>query len=252
MMDTMFSGSIYKITNIVNGMFYIGQTVQPIHIRFGNHCNGKSHCKYLNNAIKLYGRNNFTIEILKNIKMNNKSELKILLNQEEIKFIKEFNCVAPNGYNLTFGGDCPKFSQESILANAKKHKKPIKCNETGEEWPSIKECAESFGVRSETIHRVLRGVRDYFHDMSFSYINPERSKPRKKREKKIRSLDSYDLSGLYNRIEKQKRSIKCNETGQTWNSIQSAADFFNVKNESIHRVIRGVRKSFRGLTFSYI
>jgi hypothetical protein len=108
------------------------------------------------------------------------------------------------------------------------------------------------GVRRETIHRVLRGVRDHFRGMSFSHVQPERSKPKIVRVKKVRSTNSYNLDGFEAQREKQKRPIKCNETGQTWDSIQSAADHFEVRNESIHRVLRGVRKSFRNLTFSYI
>lgn len=49
-----------------------------------------------------------------------------------------------------------------------------------------------------------------------------------------------------------KRPIVANETGQTWPSIKEAAASFNVKPEAIHRVLRGQRKRFRKLTFSYL
>jgi group I intron endonuclease len=248
----MITGYVYKITNKIDGMMYVGQTIQALKIRFSNHCTPKSKCMYLKNAIASYSKDNFSIEPLVEKQAENKKALRELLDIEEIRFIKELNTLAPNGYNLTTGGRCTILSQETVLANAEKHKKPIKCNETGEVWPSIKECAQSFGVKNEAIHRVLRGVRDHFHGMSFSYVNPERSKPRKIRKRKIRSLESYDLSGLHKRIENQKRPIRCNETGQTWVSIQEAADFFGVKNETIHRVLRGIRKHFKKLTFSYI
>ena len=248
----MTVGCIYKITNKINGMSYIGQTIQPLHARFNNHCGPKSHCKYLRNAILSYGRDEFVIESLLYIKSDNRSNLRHSLNIQESKLIKEFNTVAPNGYNLTSGGDCAKMSAETVLANAEKHKKPIKCNETGQIWSSIKECAESFGVKPERINRILRGVRDHFKGMSFSYVNPERSKPKKVRQKKIRSTESYNLDGFSAQREKAKRPIKCIETGQEWSSIQEAADHFGVRNESIHRVLRGIRKHFRELTFSYI
>lgn len=233
-------------------MTYVGQTIQALKIRFSNHCTPKSRCMYLKNAIASYGKDNFSIEPLVEKQAESKKALRELLDIEEIRFIKELNTLAPNGYNLTTGGRCTTLSQETILANAEKHKKPIKCNETGQVWPSTRECAKFFRVKNETIHRVLRGVRDHFHGMSFSYVNPEKSKPKKIRVRKVRSLGSYDLTGLYKRIEKQKRPIKCNETGQTWGSIQEAADFFGAKNEAIHRVLRGERNHYKKLTFSYI
>lgn len=52
--------------------------------------------------------------------------------------------------------------------------------------------------------------------------------------------------------ESNKRPIIANETGQTWPSIKEAAASFNVKPEAIHRVLRGQRKRFRKLTFSYL
>lgn len=245
-------GYVYKITNNVDGKSYVGQTTNSLYKRFNQHCLKSSRCKYIKNAIFLHGRSNFSIEVLIKIKYSNERDLKKLLNENEKKFIEELNTLHPNGYNLTTGGNSPKMSEESIAIRAEKHKKPIKCDETGQEWPSIKECAANFGVKTEFIHRVLRGVRDSFRGMSFSYVNPEKSKPKKIRVKKIRSLDSYNLDGFSSQREKSKRPIKCNETGQCWNSIQGAADYFGVKNETIHRVVRGARNHFKGLTFSYI
>lgn len=253
------NGYVYKITNTSNGRLYIGQTVRSVEQRFKEHFHPSSGCVFLQKAIKEYGKDNFIVSILEIVHGYSKSELVEKLDILEIKHINENNTLYPNGYNGCLGGGNSAdylwkqgMSPESVAKRAEKHKKPIKCNETGQEWPSIKECAESFGVRNETIHRVLRGVRDHFRKMSFSYVNPERSKPRKIRQKKVRSIDTYDLSGLSIQREKNKKPIKCNETGQTWNSIQDAADHFGVKNEAIHRVLRGARNHFRNLTFSYL
>ena len=170
MIGNMFTGCIYKITNNINGMIYIGQTIQDIRVRFRNHCSTKSHCKYLSNAIILYGKNNFSVESIISLKANTEEELRDLLNTQETKLIKNLNTLTPNGYNLTNGGDCAKMSRETVLANAEKHKKPIKCNETGREWNSIQEAAVFFGTKNESIHRVLRGVRKHFKNLTFSYI----------------------------------------------------------------------------------
>ena len=55
---------IYKITNVLNGKCYVGQSIR-VEGRVSGHLRGKGHCPYLANAIKKYGRENFSWEILK-------------------------------------------------------------------------------------------------------------------------------------------------------------------------------------------
>lgn len=101
---------IYKITNKVNGKVYIGQTVGDIKARWRKH---KNLHKYpscsptaINHAIVKYGENNFTVE-----KVATAISLEEL-NQKEIQFIAEYNCVVPNGYNIETGGDVVLFTQQ--------------------------------------------------------------------------------------------------------------------------------------------
>ena len=93
-------GFVYKITNTVNGKSYIGQTVlEPVKSRIRDHFNYPYRSNiYLSRAIKKYGRENFTYEILHD------GVPPALLDSYEIEAIKKFNTVAPNGYNLNHGG----------------------------------------------------------------------------------------------------------------------------------------------------
>ena len=88
---------IYKITNLLSGKFYIGQSID-INYRFYEHKIGVGHHhkSAIDAAIKKYGANNFSYEILEEC------------NREEL-FIKErywaediYNgeCYAPLGYNI--------------------------------------------------------------------------------------------------------------------------------------------------------
>lgn len=93
-------GFIYKITNILNGKLYIGQTIQDVKERFYQHCATECSSEVLNmaihKAIKKYGKNNFTLEVIEEIDSTE-------LNDRErywIKFYDSFN----NGYNSTIGG----------------------------------------------------------------------------------------------------------------------------------------------------
>ena len=84
---------IYKITNKVNGNFYIGKTTKSIEERFKRHCqlskNGKT---YLYRAMRKYGIENFTVDVL---------EKTIFLDEKEKYWISKLNPI----YNMTSGGD---------------------------------------------------------------------------------------------------------------------------------------------------
>ena len=91
-------GCIYKITNTVNGKAYIGKTTCNIKNRIRAHLGGYSQGLIMK-AIKKYGKENFTWEILHD------GILDIFLNNYEKEAIKEHNTKAPNGYNITDGGE---------------------------------------------------------------------------------------------------------------------------------------------------
>ena len=58
-------GFIYKITNLINGKIYIGQTITSISQRMNRHyTNAKTnnHATGIDGAIKKYGRENFKVE----------------------------------------------------------------------------------------------------------------------------------------------------------------------------------------------
>ena len=109
-------GFIYKITNTINGKFYIGQTIQNVKERFYQHCATKC-SKAVSNmaihrAIKKYGKSNFTVEVIEEIDSAN-------LNDRERYWIKCYNSYN-NGYNSTKGGQdgCKPFKDldvESII-----------------------------------------------------------------------------------------------------------------------------------------
>jgi hypothetical protein len=44
-------------------------------------------------------------------------------------------------------------------------------------------------------------------------------------------------------------SVYCPELDKTWDTISDASSEFGTRHESIRRVVRGERKTFRGLTF---
>lgn len=112
--DGMYYGYIYKIINNVNDKVYIGQTRRTIKQRWKDHCNSIYTSRYnciLYNAMVKYGVECFNIVQLGEYKFENESDLTIKLNEEEIKYIQEYNSLKPNGYNLTAGGNNDAESQ---------------------------------------------------------------------------------------------------------------------------------------------
>lgn len=107
---------IYKITNAINNKVYVGQTIKDLKIRWSQHksqtryvgqnCNRKI-CRYLHTSMKKYGIENFFIEIIETCQ--NIGEL----NSKEVYWIKKLNSLAPNGYNLNYGGDNKKHSERT-------------------------------------------------------------------------------------------------------------------------------------------
>lgn len=87
---------IYKHTSPI-GKSYIGQT-NNYKKRCSSHQISKVSCRAFSNAIKKYGWDNFSHEILM-------EDLSVdQANYWECHYIKELNTVSPNGYNLTHGG----------------------------------------------------------------------------------------------------------------------------------------------------
>lgn len=113
-------GVVYPILNKVNGKRYVGQTVQPLKVRFNEHARKKDNTP-VSNAILKYGRENFYCGVIKTCA--SKAEL----NYWEKFFITALKSKKPYGYNLTDGGEgtvgyhptpeaCAKISAKNSVA----------------------------------------------------------------------------------------------------------------------------------------
>ena len=108
---------IYKHTNLVNRKVYIGQTMQDVKIRFASG-HGYKNNKHFNSAIKKYGWDNFSHEIL----LENLSADEATL--YEGKFITEFRSSDRNfGYNKSSGGEQPSLNEETKKKYAERLRK---------------------------------------------------------------------------------------------------------------------------------
>ena len=104
----MYEGYIYKIINDINDKIYIGQTKRDLETRFYQHLSKTRHKEdhsILHKAIEKYGKDYFHIE--KVILVEQKTEKLLLekLNELEKIYIKKYNSLTPNGYNILKGGN---------------------------------------------------------------------------------------------------------------------------------------------------
>jgi len=121
----MTNGIIYMFTNKVNGMKYVGQTIRE-RARYRAHID---RCEsFIDRAITKYGIENFEYDVLH--RCNGTRENVIgELNFFEKKYIKKYDCICPNGYNMTSGGDNPEsYSEETINKMSESHKGRIPWN----------------------------------------------------------------------------------------------------------------------------
>ena len=126
---------VYKITNLLNGKIYVGQTTQPIEKRFIQHSYAYSP---LGQAMRQCGVENFTIEIIE------RCSTKEQLNERERFWIKVLNSKSPNGYNLSDGVS----SRKNLIS--------IRELKPDEKTFSVRETANLLGISVFTVHRRIQ------------------------------------------------------------------------------------------------
>ena len=100
--------SIYKITNLINGKIYIGQT-NNVKKRFTNHKRVKKPIITIDKAIKKYGSENFSFEIIE------VCESFYEANYQEAWNIFIHSSMVPVGYNIAAGGRACACSEATKL-----------------------------------------------------------------------------------------------------------------------------------------
>lgn len=126
----MAYGIIYKISNIINGKVYIGQTTKTLEERKSEHIrkiNVRGQAIY--SAFRKYGLHNFKWEIID--KAINQDEL----NHKEIYWIAHYNSYGKDGYNMSIGGEGFGSGEYSVNFGrklSKEHREKISRSLSGE------------------------------------------------------------------------------------------------------------------------
>lgn len=249
---------VYKITNIINGMSYIGQTVRSPEKRWKEHQNKAgviSNPFY--NAIKFYGPENFVLETV--------CEAASLeeLNKKEEELVK--NYIYPSGYNLKQGGKNKRYSELS--------KNKIRMSKIGKR-PSEetrKKLSESVKIQNlnnpEILAKRMSGLiksssspgRSEFVSKQFSQLwkNQEFKEKMSKTRKGIKKSGSHSnnikkgrLSLFSNPFDvfKKLENGECEHVG-VWKNVTTCANELDLNYTKIIAVLNGSRKTHKGYFF---
>lgn len=164
---------IYKITAKHSGKIYIGQS-NDIYARWKSHWKqvNSGDSSYIHNAMRKYGKDGFTYEIIEKCSQN-------VINEREKYWIKYYDSYN-NGYNLTLGGEGVKgkiYSEnekeimriQSLKTNKSKPVLQIDINgDIIKEWRSCKEIGKTTDMISSNIHHCL--IHDGGYYLAYGYI----------------------------------------------------------------------------------
>lgn len=159
-------GTIYKYTNLVNGKIYIGQTITTIEYRDKKHLSQLNDNTYFHKALKKYGRENFSLEIVEdNISIEK-------LDDKEKYYIDMFDSfyTTGKGYNLTQGGKWGSGTQKLTISQAIEIQNLILTSSL-----LLKEIAKIYDITIYAVSDINRGVS--FHNHALEY--PLRESPKK-------------------------------------------------------------------------
>ena len=101
--ESQIDGKIYLITCTVNGKIYVGQTVQPLKVRWWRHCadarRDSPRKLLIDRAIAKHGKDAFTIEVIDTATTHEE------LDRLELSHIERLRANDSEvGYNLAKGG----------------------------------------------------------------------------------------------------------------------------------------------------
>lgn len=225
-------GFIYKYTS-PNGHSYIGQTVNTLKERAKNIISGTGYkkCPLFWKAIEKYGWKNFKIEILEEVRIEE-------LNEIEQFFILKFNTLAPNGYNLTVGGEGGK-KKEVYVYSAQN-------GELLEHYNSLSEASLDTGVPIETISTIMsinsKKERRQSHNLIFSDKFFPKYDLSQLNRKNYHKVYVYDRNGEYlksfDTVSGASKELKIGQSSirKCLSGYSLHASYYQFKNDKVDRI----------------
>ena len=213
--------AIYKITNLINGKIYIGQSVHP-NKRWQEH---KQHAKTnidnypIHAAINKYGEDNFSFEILKWTEDYD--------NEERI-CIQKYNALVPNGYNIIEGGHSPIMFGEAHPRNTISHECVLSIIQ---ELKRNKLSDKQIAIKYHTTDKIIADINHGYSHKQENETYPIRIKKGRQQlsEQQILAIKELLINSQY--------------------SFTEIADMYNTTKNNISQINNG--RSFNRFNWSY-
>lgn len=159
---------IYKYENNINHMIYIGQAID-LKERYQKHLKNikdLTHQEDFYKGLREFGLSNFSYEILEEFENFNPKQLDEL----ECYYIKKFNSMKPNGYNMVPGG-----SNGAGLAKGKKVFQFDLFGNFIQEYPSAHIASRETGIDFSSICACCRGEKLHTQNYQWKYDNSNKN-----------------------------------------------------------------------------
>ena len=183
-------GYIYKIVNKINGMTYVGQTVQLLEERWRQHLTNSSNCRYLKRAFKKYGVENFDFKMICVCFDED-------LDKFEIQYMEKLKSIVPTGYNLREGGNSGRQNEETKSQISNTLKEGYKNHTYIASKPQLgKPHTEETKLK---ISLALRGRTNIIRPKPTGWIgkhHTEESKTKMRESHKGTNVNQYDLDNV--------------------------------------------------------
>lgn len=225
---------IYKITNLVNGKIYIGQSID-IQRRFCDHrCISHESNRHLKYALQKYGKDNFKYEVLEECDES-------ILDERERYYIAKLK---PE-YNVTNGG------QDSLRKYPDEIKQKIS-QKAKEQWANMSDEEKADRIANNLKgpkkgHAVSEETRKKLRDRNIGKKQSSKTIKKRKETMQKKKLDGYVQTNVSHR-----KKIICVETGEIFESVKAASESLEIGASNISHVLKGRQKTVKGFHFEYL
>ena len=151
---------IYKRTNLINNKVYIGQTINNPEIRWKAEDTSQ---QAIGVAVRTYGSENFLNEIIDYASSREE------LNEKEKYWIKYYNSLTPNGYNMIPGG-----SNGAGLVKGKEIEQYDLDGIYITSYPSANQASQLTGISHGNICACCRKERNYAGEFQWKYKDSDK------------------------------------------------------------------------------
>lgn len=224
---------IYRITNKINGKFYIGQSVD-INRRFMEHKAPHGKMTSIKLAIKKYGKENFLFEVIEECNIED-------LDAREIYWIARLQ---PQ-YNRDEGGRGSRghHVSDDLRNYLSERNKQFWDNLSETEKESI--CARLTGPPNG--HTVSEETRAKLRAANLGKVQSAETVDRR-----CDTMKKKKAAGYVQTNAGHKKKVRCIETNQIFESVKSTGESLSVHPSCITGVLKGRYKTCKGKHFEYV